>query len=150
MTIACATQPIDVLLVEDNPGDIRLMREAFRSGNLPVRVSVAIDGVEAIDFLRRKGYYANEPRPELILLDMNLPRKNGAEVLAEIKNDPELKSIPVVVITTSSAPQDIEQAYSLHANCYITKPLGLSDFMDVVHLIEDFWLTKTTPRPEVA
>lgn len=140
-------KPIDLLLVEDNPGDIRLTEEALREGAVPVKLSVAMDGVEAVDFLHRRGKYQNAPRPDLILLDLNLPRKNGPEVLSEIKADPDLKRIPVLVMTTSHEPGDIQKAYSLNANCYITKPIQLDDFMNVVHSIENFWL-KTAVLPE--
>jgi chemotaxis family two-component system response regulator Rcp1 len=135
---------VDLLLVEDNPGDVRLTREAFKDSPIPVHLSVAKDGEEAIDFLRRRGNFSDAPRPDLILLDLNLPRKNGGEVLSEIKADPDLKRIPVVIMTTSSSQEDIEKAYSLNANCYITKPIGLDDFMGVVQSIEDFWLTKVS------
>lgn len=137
-------RPIDLLLVEDNPGDIRLTQEAFKTGRFAVRLNIALDGVEAVDFLHRRGKFENAPRPELILLDLNLPRKNGREVLSEIKADPDLKRIPVLVITTSRAEQDVSNAYGLNANCYITKPLAFDDFIKVVHSIEDFWLTKAT------
>jgi CheY-like chemotaxis protein len=133
---------VDLLLVEDNPGDIRLTQEALKDGPVRVNLSVAKDGVEAIDFLNKRGRFGNAPRPDLILLDLNLPRKNGREVLAEIKSDPDLRQIPVVVMTTSKSEQDVERAYELNANCYITKPIELDDFLGVVHSIEDFWLTK--------
>ncbi len=135
---------MQLLLVEDNPGDVWLTKEAFKSGQVPVNLNVAVDGVEAIDFLRQLGKFQDAPRPDLILLDLNLPRKNGREVLAEIKADPDLHRIPVVVMTTSKAPQDVEYAYDLNANCYIAKPLQLDDFMCVVQSIEDFWLTRAT------
>jgi CheY-like chemotaxis protein len=133
---------VDLLLVEDNPGDIRLTEEALKDGPVKVNLSVARDGVEAVEFLMQRGKYANAPRPDLILLDLNLPRKNGREVLNEIKADPHLRQIPVVVMTTSRSEQDIEIAYELNANCYITKPIELDEFLGVVHSIEDFWLTK--------
>jgi len=143
-------KPIDLLLIEDNPGDVRLTQEALKEGNVAVNLSVTTDGVEAVDFLFRRGKYSEAPRPDLILLDLNLPRKSGREVLSEIKNDPELKRIPVLVMTTSTAQQDIARAYNLNANCYIAKPLELNEFMDVVQSIEDFWLTKATlpAKPE--
>ncbi len=145
--IAPITKPFDLLLVEDNPGDVRLTQEALRETTIPVHLSVATDGVEAIDFLRRRGKFREAPRPELILLDLNLPRKSGREVLSEIKGDPVLRSIPVVVMTTSTAEQDINKAYALNANCYITKPLDLDQFLSVIRSIEDFWLTRATlPR----
>ncbi|MGI8742639.1 MAG: response regulator [Bryobacteraceae bacterium] len=137
-------QPVDVLLVEDNPGDVRLTQEALKEGTLSVNLSVASDGVEALEFLRQTGKFAAAPRPALILLDLNLPRKSGREVLSEIKNDPDLKKIPVLVMTTSTAQQDIARAYSLNANCYIAKPLELEEFIAVVQSIEDFWLTKAS------
>ena len=137
-------KPKNLLLVEDNPADIRLTQEALKEGQVPVNLSVVTDGVEAVDFLRRAGIYKDAPRPDLILLDLNLPRKNGREVLSEIKNDPDLKRIPVLVMTTSKAQQDVARAYSLNANCYITKPMDLDEFMEVVRSIEDFWLEKAS------
>jgi chemotaxis family two-component system response regulator Rcp1 len=131
----------EILLVEDNPGDVRLTREALKEGKILNNVSVVEDGVEALAFLRREGKYANAVRPDLILLDLNLPKKDGREVLAEIKVDPSLKKIPVVVLTTSAAEQDILKTYDLHANCYITKPVDLEQFIKIVQLIEDFWFT---------
>jgi two-component system, chemotaxis family, response regulator Rcp1 len=142
-------KPKNVLLVEDNPADIRLTQEALKEGPVPVDLSVATDGVEAVEFLHRTGKYQNAPRPELILLDLNLPGKNGREVLSEIKNDPDLKRIPVLVMTTSKARQDIARAYSLNANCYITKPIDFEDFIDVMRSIEDLWLRKAS-LPELA
>jgi CheY-like chemotaxis protein len=133
--------PIEILLVEDNPGDVRLTKEALRDGKVRNNLNVAKDGVEALEFLRREGRHANAPRPDLILLDLNLPRMSGREVLAEIKQDPELSTIPVVVLTTSQAEQDIVKAYELNANCYVTKPVDLDQFITVVKSIEDFWLT---------
>lgn len=130
-----------ILLVEDNPGDVRLTMEALKEGRILNEVRVVEDGVEALDFLHRAGKYADAPRPDLILLDLNLPKKDGREVLAEIKEDEALKKIPVVVLTTSAAERDILRAYHLHANCYITKPVDLEQFIRVVQLIEDFWLT---------
>ncbi|HEY0016178.1 MAG TPA: response regulator [Longimicrobium sp.] len=146
-----ATQPIEVLLVEDNPGDVRLTREALRDGKVHNHLSVVPDGVEALAFLRRQGKYADAPRPDLILLDLNLPKKDGREVLQDIKADPALQRIPVVVLTSSEAERDIAQAYALHANCYITKPVDLDQFITVVRSIEDFWFTivklPAEPRP---
>ena len=130
---------IQVLLVEDNPGDVRLTKEVLKEGKLLNQVTVVGDGVEALSFLRRQGQYANAVQPELILLDLNLPKKDGREVLAEIKTDPGLRRIPVVILTTSSAEDDILRTYDLHANCYITKPVDLEQFMRVVKSIEDFW-----------
>ena len=132
---------IQVLLVEDNPGDVRLTKEALKEGKMLNRVTVVGDGVEALSFLRRQGKYADAGQPDLILLDLNLPKKDGRQVLAEIKADPGLKRIPVVVLTTSSAEEDIFKTYDLHANCYVTKPVDLEQFMRVVKSIEDFWIT---------
>jgi CheY-like chemotaxis protein len=135
------TRPINILLVEDNPGDVRLTQEAFREGKLAVNMDVARDGVEAISYLRKEELFPNAFTPDLILLDLNLPRKDGREVLAEIKNDPDLKRIPVVVLTTSNAEADILKSYNLHVNCYINKPVDFDHFFDIVQKIEDFWLT---------
>jgi CheY-like chemotaxis protein len=135
---------VEILLVEDNPGDVRLTQEALRESKLHNNLSVARDGVEALAFLRREGPYATAPRPDLILLDLNLPRKDGREVLAEIKSDPHLRAIPVVVLTTSQAEQDIAQSYNLHANCYVTKPVDLEQFITVVQSIEGFWFSIVT------
>lgn len=143
-----AVRPLELLLVEDNPGDVRLTREALKSGEVAVNLNVARDGVEALDFLHRRGNFASAPVPDLILLDLNLPRKNGREVLSEIKSDPELRRIPVLVMTTSRADQDINRAYSLNANCYITKPMDLDEFLRIVRSIEDFWL-KTVTLPSL-
>jgi CheY-like chemotaxis protein len=134
-------RPIEILLVEDNPGDVRLTMEALREAKVHNRVNVAPDGVEAMAYLRREDRYADAPRPDLILLDLNLPKKDGREVLAEIKADDRLKHIPVVILTTSRAEQDILKSYDLHANCYVTKPVDLDQFINVVRSIEDFWLT---------
>ena len=131
----------EILLVEDNPGDVRLTREALKEGKILNHVSVVGDGVEALAFLRREDKYANAVRPDLILLDLNLPKKDGREVLAEIKADAGLKKIPVVILTTSAAEQDILKTYDLHANCYIIKPVDLEQFIKIVQLIEDFWFT---------
>jgi len=132
---------IEILLVEDNPGDARLTREAFKEGRLLNNLTVVGDGVEALAYLRREGQYSNCPRPDLVLLDLNLPKKDGREVLSEIKTDDELKMIPVVVLTTSAAQEDVTRAYGSHANCYITKPVDLDQFLRVAHSIENFWLT---------
>jgi len=132
---------IEILLVEDNPGDVRLTLEALKEARIHNKINVATNGVEAIEYLRRGRGYETVARPDLILLDLNLPRKDGREVLEEIKADPELKRIPVVVLTTSRAEEDILRSYSLHANCYITKPVDLDQFMRVVQSIQDFWLT---------
>jgi two-component system, chemotaxis family, response regulator Rcp1 len=133
-------RPIEVLLVEDNPGDIRLTKEALKEAKVLNTLTVVQDGVEALTCLRRQGQYANAKRPDLILLDLNLPKKDGREVLAEIKNDEALKFIPVVILTTSQDEQDVLKSYGLHANCYITKPVELEQFISVVKAIEDFWL----------
>jgi two-component system, chemotaxis family, response regulator Rcp1 len=138
------SRPVEVLLVEDNPGDVRLTQEAFKDGRVYVNLTVACDGVEAMEVLRRQGIHDKKPRPDLILLDLNLPRKNGREVLEEIKADEILKRIPVIVMTTSKAEQDIHRAYNLNANCYVTKPVDLDEFLNVVRSIEDFWLTIVT------
>jgi len=132
---------IDILLVEDNPGDARLAKEALTDSKIKNKLHFASDGEEAADFLFRRGKFEDAPRPDLILLDLNLPKKDGRELLAEIKNDPHLKRIPVVILTTSKAEEDIIKTYNLHANCYITKPLDLDQFMKVVRTIEEFWLT---------
>lgn len=140
--------PIEILLVEDNPGDVRLTIEALKEGRFANRINVAVDGFEAMAFLRREGKYANASRPDLILLDLNLPKKNGREVLADIKADSDLKRIPVVVLTSSQAEKDIVATYNLHANCYITKPVDFEQFICVVRSIEDFWfaVVKLPPR----
>jgi chemotaxis family two-component system response regulator Rcp1 len=139
--IGSDAEPIEVLLVEDSPGDVRLTREAFKDAKVHINLHVATDGIEAMAFLGCKGEYAGVPRPDLILLDLNLPKKDGREVLEEIKNSPALKSIPVVILTTSDSEQDILRSYRLHANCYITKPVGLDGFLKVVHSIDSFWLS---------
>jgi chemotaxis family two-component system response regulator Rcp1 len=133
--------PIEILLAEDNPGDARLAIEALKESKITNHVNVVQDGVEAMAFLRKQGKYAKEPRPDVILLDLNMPRKDGREVLAEVKADPDLRRIPVVILTISQAEQDILTAYDLHANCFITKPVDLDQFNKVVHSIEDFWFT---------
>ena len=140
-TIGTDAMPIEVLLVEDSPGDVRLTREAFKDAKVHINLHVAPDGAEAMDFLNRAGKHSNVPRPDLILLDLNLPKKDGREVLDEIKQSPALKSIPVVVLTTSSSDADILRSYRLHANCYITKPVGLDGFLEVVKSIDSFWLS---------
>ncbi len=141
-------QGIEILLVEDNPGDVRLTREALKDGKIVNNLHVAEDGVDALAFLRREGKYHNAVRPELILLDLNLPKKDGREVLAEIKADEALKRIPVVILTSSAAEQDIVKSYNLHANCYVTKPVDLDQFINVVKSIEHFWLTVVKLPPE--
>ncbi len=135
------TNEMEILLVEDNLSDVRLTIEALKDAKLANRLHVAEDGVEAIEFLQKKGPYADAPTPDLILLDLNLPRKDGREVLAEIKTDPVLRRIPVVVLTTSAVDEDILRAYDLHANCYVTKPVDFNQFMRIVRTLDDFWLT---------
>ena len=134
--------PLEVLLVEDNPGDVRLTKEAFLEANKTISLHVASDGVEAMAFLRRTGAHASAPRPDLILLDLNLPRMDGREVLAQIKEDVSLKLIPTVILTTSNSEADIVRSYQLQANCYLTKPVQLEAFEALVKSINDFWLTK--------
>jgi CheY-like chemotaxis protein len=138
---ASESKPIEILLVEDNSGDARLAREALRDAKVRNNLTWISDGTEALAFLRREGKYGTASRPDLILLDLNLPRKDGREVLTEIKGDDKLKRIPVVILTTSQAEEDVLRAYHLNANCYITKPVDLDQFMKVVKTIEDFWLT---------
>jgi chemotaxis family two-component system response regulator Rcp1 len=141
-------RPVEILLVEDNPGDVRLTREALKDAKVMNHLSVVGDGEEAIAFLRRQGKHARAPRPDLILLDLNLPRKDGREVLEEIKIDPALMTIPVVVLTTSKAEEDVIRTYRLHANCYINKPVDFSRFMDVVRQLENFWLAVVRLPPK--
>ena len=141
MSTGTSGKPIEILLVEDDAGDVRLTLEAFKSAKVLNHLSVAEDGVEALAFLRRQGKYAKAPFPDLILLDLNLPRKDGRAVLAEIKTDPNLKRIPVVVLTTSQDEQDVLRAYDTHANCYISKPVDLKQFLSVIEAIDSFWLT---------
>lgn len=140
MTSEVLYKPIEILLVEDNPGDVRLTQEALKENKVRNTMSVVEDGVEAISFLRQEGNYSDAPRPDLILLDLNLPKKDGREVLAEIKNDPDLKRIPVVVLTTSKAEEDIIKMYDNYANCYITKPVDLDEFISIIKSIENFWV----------
>jgi CheY-like chemotaxis protein len=134
--------PIEVLLVEDSPGDIRLTREVFREANGHIRVHVANDGIEAMAFLRHEGDQVNAPRPDFILLDLNLPKMDGREVLRTIKNDADLKTIPTIILTTSVAEEDIVKSYQLQANCYLSKPVQLDEFEAVVRSINDFWLNR--------
>ena len=136
-----ALAPIDILLVEDDPGDVLMTREAFEHHKIRNALHVASDGVEALQFLKREGRFGEAPRPGLILLDLNLPRKDGREVLGEIKQDPVLRTIPVVVLTTSEAEEDILRSYDLHANAYVTKPVDFEKFVEVVRQIDDFWVT---------
>ena len=141
-------ESVEILLVEDNPGDRRLTKEVLKEAKMSNHLHEVVDGVEAIAFLRRQGEYADAPRPDLILLDLNLPKKDGWEVLEEIKADKELRLIPVVILTTSKADEDIVESYNGHANCYITKPVDLDQFITIVKSIESFWLTvvKLPPR----
>ena len=145
-----ALRPIEVLMVEDNPGDVRLTREALRGGKIWNEIHVVMDGVAALDFLYRKPPYERAPRPDLVLLDLNLPKKDGREVLAAIKGDSNLKAIPVVILTTSQAEEDVIRAYNLNCNCYVTKPVDFDQFTRIVQTIEQFWLSVVTlpPHPE--
>jgi chemotaxis family two-component system response regulator Rcp1 len=140
-------RPVEILLVEDNPGAERLTRDALKEGKVYSNLHWVKDGVEAMEFLRRQGKYKDVPRPDIILLDLNLPKKDGREVLQDIKNDTELKRIPVVVLTTSKAEEDVLRTYNLHANCYVTKPVDLEKFIVVVKSIDVFWLTVVTLPP---
>ncbi len=142
-----AGAPVDILLVEDNPGDYRLTKEALKEGKVYNNLHWAQDGVEAIEFLKRRGKYDAAPRPDIILLDLNLPKKDGREVLSEIKRDEALRTIPVVILTTSKAEEDVLRSYDLHANCYVTKPVDLDKFIVVVQSIDRFWLTVVTLPP---
>jgi CheY-like chemotaxis protein len=143
-------KPINILLVEDNPGDADLAREALENSKFNNNLQVVDDGEKAMAFLHREGPYRDAPRPDLILLDLNLPKKDGRQVLAEIKADPELKRIPVVILTTSRAEEDVLRTYNLHANCYITKPIDLNQFLHVVRSIEDFWMSIVVLPPSGA
>jgi two-component system, chemotaxis family, response regulator Rcp1 len=143
------TEPIDILLVEDNVRDARLAEETLKESRINNRLYHVKDGVEAMQFLHRQGEYAHAPHPDLVLLDLNLPRKDGREVLAEIKEDPELRLIPVVVLTTSEAERDLVKTYDLHANAYVVKPIDFNRFIEVVQAIEDFWLTIVKLPPKV-
>jgi two-component system, chemotaxis family, response regulator Rcp1 len=135
------TREIEILLIEDNPGDVRLTQECLKKSKVTNHLSVAEDGVEALNFLHRANSFASAPRPDLIVLDLNLPRKDGRELLAEIKSDPDLRRIPVVILTSSDAEADIYKSYDLHANCYITKPIIFEEFIKVITAIENFWLS---------
>jgi chemotaxis family two-component system response regulator Rcp1 len=150
-SIGTSAVPIEVLLVEDSPGDVRLTREAFKDAKVHVNLQVATDGAEAMAYLGQEGKYSTAPRPDLILLDLNLPKKDGREVLAELKESPSLKSIPVAILTTSASEADIHGSYQHHANCYITKPADLEGFLKVVKSIDSFWLSLVklphVPRP---
>jgi len=141
-------QPVEILLAEDNPGDIKLTQKALDSGQVLNNLHVVNDGQEAMSFLRREGEYADAPRPDLILLDLNMPRMDGRDVLQEIKDDESLRRIPVVVLTSSEAEEDIVQSYDLHANAYLTKPVDFDGFLDIVGRIEEFWLTVVKRPPE--
>lgn len=134
------TRPVNILLIEDNPGDVRLTQEAFKDAKVPITLDVVMDGDEAIKYLRQSHPYEKCTVPDLILLDLNLPKRDGREVLAEVKTDPVLKSIPVVILTTSNAEQDIIKSYNLHVNSYINKPVDFDKFFDIIQKIEDFWL----------
>jgi chemotaxis family two-component system response regulator Rcp1 len=134
-------RPIEILLIEDNPGDVDLTKEALQEAKVRNRLHVVDDGAKAVDFLYKRGAYADVPRPDIVLLDLNLPKKDGRQVLEEVKADPQLAEIPVVILTTSQAEEDIIRSYQLHANCYITKPVDFKQFMHVVKSIEEFWLT---------
>jgi CheY-like chemotaxis protein len=140
---------IDVLLVEDNPSDVRLTEETLKESKVKINLSVVIDGQEATDFLHKNGRFTDAPRPDVILLDLNLPKKDGREVLKEIKEDPKLKCIPIVIITSSKAEEDVVKTYNLHANCYITKPINLEQFSKIVRAIEEFWFTIVKLPPKV-
>lgn len=141
MSIEQTGRPVEILLVEDSPGDVRLTQEALKEAKIANNLSVVMDGEEAVNFLHRKDKYRDAPRPDLILLDLNLPKKDGREVLEEIKTDLDLRRIPVVVLTVSKAAEDIARSYNLHANCYITKPVDLDQFIGIIKSIEEFWLT---------
>ncbi len=141
-------KPIEILLVEDSPSDAALTQEALENGKIGNNLNRVVDGVEAMEFLRREGRFADAPRPDLIMLDLNLPRKDGREVLKELKNDPSLKIIPVIVLTTSRSDKDILQSYHLNANCYITKPVDFQQFIEVVKTIRQFWLSVVTLPPK--
>lgn len=149
MPATTLNRPVDILLVEDSPGDVLLTQEALRGSRVQNRLHVVGDGVEALRYLRREAPFGQVPTPDLILLDLNLPRKDGREVLAEVKRDEQLKHIPVIVLTTSQTEKDVLNSYELHANCYISKPVNLDQFIAVVRAIEDFWLT-VVKLPRVA
>jgi chemotaxis family two-component system response regulator Rcp1 len=142
------SRPIEILLVEDSPSDAKLTVEAIEAGKIVNNLSRVVDGVEAMEYLRQTGKFAKAARPDLIMLDLNLPRKDGRDVLRELKNDPSLKTIPIIVLTTSRADKDILQSYELNANCYITKPVDFEHFIEVVKTIEKFWLTVVTLPPK--
>ena len=141
-------KPVYMLLVEDNPGDVRLTKETLRDAKMMVKLDVVGDGMEAMAFLRREGKYAKAKRPDLILLDLNMPKKDGREVLAEVKQDPDLRRIPVVILTISNNEEDILKSYNLHANAYVAKPLGLQEFAKIIESVEDFWFTVAKLPPD--
>ncbi|HEY5620171.1 MAG TPA: response regulator [Candidatus Bathyarchaeia archaeon] len=141
MSIGFAHRPVEILLVEDSPDDVELTQEALNEGNIRHHLNVVEDGVQALDFLRRKGRYVQAPEPDIVLLDLNLPRRSGQEVLMEVKSDVSLKHIPIMVLTTSAAGDDVFKSYQLHANCYITKPVDLGQFIRVLKVLQEFWLT---------
>ena len=141
-------EPVEILLAEDNPGDAKLTRKALEQGKVINNLHVVTDGVDAMAYLRQEGEYADRPRPDLVLLDLNMPRKDGREVLQDIKSDDDLRRIPVVVMTSSEAEEDIVQSYDLHANAYVTKPIDFNGFLDVVGSLEDFWLSVVKMPPE--
>ncbi|OLZ41791.1 two-component system response regulator [Natrinema saccharevitans] len=143
------SEPARILLVEDNPGDVRLTKEAFEQGRIENDLSVVSNGAEALDYLSRRGEYADAPRPDLILLDLNLPGKDGEDVLEDLKDDPKLRSIPVIVLTSSRAEEDIAQSYELHANAYLTKPVDPDEFIETVRAFEKFWFSVVRLPPEV-
>lgn len=144
MSTTSLERPVAILMVEDNPTDVLIAREGFSGAKMLNTLHMADDGIEAIEFLNKRGRYAGAPRPDLIVLDLNMPRKNGQEVLAEIKADDNLKNIPVVILTTSKSEDDISKAYAFHANCYISKPVDFDEFTEVVKTIQDFWLSVVT------
>jgi CheY-like chemotaxis protein len=148
MTDDHQAQPVEILLAEDNPGDVKLTEKALERGQVLNNLHVVSDGVEALSYLRQEGEYADAPHPDLLLLDLNMPRKDGKEVLREIKEDDDLRRLPVVVLTSSEAEEDIVQSYDLHANAYLTKPVDFDGFLDIVGRIEDFWLTVVKRPPE--
>jgi CheY-like chemotaxis protein len=148
MNTTLEESPVVILMVEDNPTDVLIAKEGFFGAKMSNTLHVADDGIEAIEFLNQRGKYAAAPRPDLIVLDLNMPRKNGQEVLAEIKADDNLKNIPVVILTTSKSADDIGKAYGLHANCFISKPVDFDEFTEVVQRIQDFWFSVVTPLPD--
>jgi CheY-like chemotaxis protein len=148
MTYHTPTQPLEILLVDDNPGDVRLIQEAMREAKSRHELRVVRDGMEAMTYLRKRAPYVSSERPDLIMLDLNLPKKDGREVLAELKSDPDLRRIPVVVLTTSDAPGDIIRSYDLFANCYVAKPTSMSQFVSTIQAIEHFWLDTAMLPPK--